>query len=172
MTLSVDPDPLDHYPYYIRYVLSPDGTTVAKTNDNYNVIHLQDAASGVSKTILDGHTGRPRSLRFSTDGSYLLSSGDDGTLRWWDTHTGAMLRVIGYFDADSGLTFTLGANNTLVATGDSFYGGVQLFSVETGERLLMSHTQSHGINRIVFSPKNTYMALAVADGTVRLWGIP
>ncbi|HEX2966552.1 MAG TPA: hypothetical protein VHO84_12250, partial [Syntrophorhabdaceae bacterium] len=134
--------------------------------------HLQSTVTGVSEIILDGHTDRPRSLRFSADGAYLLSSGDDGTLRLWDTHTGAMLRVIEYFDAESGRVFAFGADDTLVATGDSFYGGVQLYSVQTGERLFTSHAQNNGVNRIVFSPKGTYMALAVDDGTVRLWGIP
>jgi WD40 repeat protein len=102
----------------------------------------------------------------------LLSSGDDGTLRLWDTHTGAMLRVIEYFEAESGRTFTFGADDTLVATGDTFYGGVQLYSAATGEKLVTLHTQNNGINRIVFSPTGTYMALAKDDGTIRLWGIP
>ncbi len=171
LTLPVEPDPMDYYPYFIKYALAPDGRTVARSNDNYNVIHLQDAATGVSEIILDGHTDRPRSLRFSADGASLLSSGDDGTLRLWDTHTGAMLRVIEYFDAESGRVFSFGANDTLVATGE-FYGKLRLYNVATSERLVTLHALNHQINQIVFSPRETYMALAVDDGTIRLWGVP
>lgn len=153
------------------YVLSPDGTITATIDKNYSVIHLSDTATGVSRIILDGHTDRPRSLRFSVDGAYLLSSGDDGTLRLWDTHTGAMLRVIEYFDAESGRVFSFGADDTLVATGE-FYGMVRLYNAATAEKLATLHAANHEINRIVFSPMGTYMALAVDDGTIRLWGIP
>jgi WD40 repeat protein len=61
---------------------------------------------------------------------------------------------------ESGRVFTFGAGDTLVATGDTFYGGVQLYSVTTGEKLATMHPQNHAIHSLVFSPKGTYMASA------------
>jgi WD40 repeat protein/serine/threonine protein kinase len=37
---------------------------------------------------LEGHTGPVRTIRFSGDGEYVISGGDDNTLRVWDSVTG------------------------------------------------------------------------------------
>jgi WD40 repeat protein len=47
-----------------------------------------------SKVVLAGHIGEIKDLAFNADGSTLATAGDDGTVRLWDTATGAPKLVL------------------------------------------------------------------------------
>jgi serine/threonine protein kinase/WD40 repeat protein len=62
---------------------SPDGTTLA-TNDSDVKIGLWDAATGIRKATLEGHTNGGVSATFHPAGTLLASNGWEGRLWLWD----------------------------------------------------------------------------------------
>jgi WD40 repeat protein len=57
------------------------------------VVRVWPAGNG-SDVEMRGHTRDVTDASFSVDGSKIVSSGMDGTLRLWDSHTGAQLAVL------------------------------------------------------------------------------
>jgi WD40 repeat protein len=152
----------------VATTLNPDGRTVAATTDYDNSIHLYDAASGVSQIMLQGHTSRLSFISYNADGTLFLSTASDGTVRLWDTRTGAMLRIL----ETSGDHYPVEINpdSSLVAIG-GYWGSVRLRDVQTGDLLTTLIGHNAHVRQIVFSPSGAYLATASQDGTVRLWGI-
>jgi WD40 repeat protein len=67
----------------LRVEYSPDGSFIAGANQGINVL-VWDAKTGKQLLRLEGHTGRIASLAFSSDGTRLGSTSEDGTARIWD----------------------------------------------------------------------------------------
>jgi len=67
----------------LRVEYSPDGSFIAGANQGINVL-VWDAKTGKRLLRLEGHTGRIASLAFSSDGTRLGSTSEDGTARIWD----------------------------------------------------------------------------------------
>ena len=62
---------------------SPDGSRLAVMDRH--AITLWDVERWERVATLEGHTGQVRAIAFSPDGRYLISGGDDTTLRIWGT---------------------------------------------------------------------------------------
>lgn len=76
--------------------------------------------------ILSGHEDFVRDLKFSNDGTMLISTADDGTIRFWDTDNGELVKVI-----DQGASqMTLSLDGTILAVGN-WDGTISLFGVPT-----------------------------------------
>ena len=67
----------------LRVRSSPDDSFIAGTNESGHIL-VWDAKTGKQLLRFEGHTGRVTSLAFSSDGSRLGSSSEDGTARIWD----------------------------------------------------------------------------------------
>jgi WD40 repeat protein len=85
------------------------------------VLFTYDSASGLLRPYreLEGHRGSAQAVCVSKDGRHVASCGDDGSVRLWDTRTGALLREIpadrrGVFD----LAFTSQGDRLLVGSMD------------------------------------------------------
>ncbi len=70
---------------------APDAGLVACATDA-GVIPLVNATTGHIERFLRGHGGSTRCVRFSPDGSQLVSCGDDRTIRVWDVATGEIVQ--------------------------------------------------------------------------------
>ncbi|MBL7498620.1 TIR domain-containing protein [Frankia sp. CNm7] len=64
---------------------SDGGLLAAAVHDR---IHVWEVAAGACRHTLAGHLGQVRAIAFDPAGALLASTGDDGTLRLWDTDTG------------------------------------------------------------------------------------
>jgi eukaryotic-like serine/threonine-protein kinase len=61
----------------------PDGVLLATPCEDLRV-RLWDVPSATVKTVLEGHTGAAKSVKFNHAGDLLASSGWDGVTRFWD----------------------------------------------------------------------------------------
>ena len=83
---------------------TPDGSTVLAVADpaevvkigglvqsgNATLLWLDAATLQITKEVPNAHTGSPRSMAMSPDGSLMATGASDGILRLWDTKTGAL----------------------------------------------------------------------------------
>ncbi len=145
---------------------------------------------------LEGHTGGARSIAFSPDGLTIASGSNvDGSVRLWDSVTGALLRSLDHTlgDLPSPLTpsappytppiFTdavsIAASAKVHSVAFSPDGGtlatgnadntVSLRSSATGQlrRTLSGHKGK--VRSVTFSPDGGTLASGSADRTIRLW---
>jgi eukaryotic-like serine/threonine-protein kinase len=122
-----------HGHQHVRMVaFSPDGTKLASAGEwPDTTVRLWDTATWKCLQTLHGHRNTIVSLRFSPDGSRLVSGSSDQTARLWDTGTGGLIAVLrghsgalerSYFNPDGSRILTFGTDKTLrawdAATGD------------------------------------------------------
>ncbi|XP_030649083.1 THO complex subunit 6 homolog [Chanos chanos] len=63
-----------------------------------NDIHIMDLESGVFKSVLQGHTDYIHCLAFREREGEILSGGEDGAVRMWDSRTGQSVHCIEVFN--------------------------------------------------------------------------
>ncbi|WP_442481568.1 WD40 repeat domain-containing protein [Aeoliella sp. SH292] len=139
--------------YTWALAVSPDGETIAASHGSSGTdgveISLFDTTTGELRTKLVGHDKVSRSLLFLQDSKTIVTSGDDNTLRWWDTVTGENLTTAKV----GGHTFAAtGDGGTIVIATDS--NGVEIW--DTNERAL--------VRRLTLNPAATYPIALSSDG--------
>ncbi len=88
---------------------SPDGKLAARGHGQ--IITVWNVATGQDVLQLVGHTGGIRSLLFSHDGRFLVSTGGDGAIRLWNLQGGKELAAL----------IALGREDFVAVTPDQYY---------------------------------------------------
>ena len=142
--------------------------TVA-TCASHKDIAIYDTLTGSQTAILSGHTKHVRSLAFSSDGTLLISGGDDKTIKLWDIQTGGVAKTL-YGHTDQILSVSISANSTMIASG-SCDKTICLWGIETGDCHAVG---KHGdwVRTVSFSPTSAQILLSSSDDdTVQQWNI-
>ncbi len=79
----------DHDAAVRTVALSPDGRTLASGGDDHQVV-LRVLATGETSG-LRRHVGAVRSVQFDASGTKVVSTSDDGSIRWWTVPDGGWL---------------------------------------------------------------------------------
>ena len=96
-------------------------------------IWVYDADTGAEVALLTGHTGAVSSIAYNPDGTTLASGSADGTVRLWDTTTGALKNTLtGHRPGDRGAVTSVvySPDGTTLATGG--YRDARLWDPTTG----------------------------------------
>ncbi|HUF39251.1 MAG TPA: WD40 repeat domain-containing protein [Anaerolineales bacterium] len=116
-------------------------------------------------------------ILWSPDGGAIALAGSDGSandgrqfIRLVNASNGVVIREFALDFGRTGLALAFSPDGSLLVTGDS-NGGVQIWDVETGERLADLRGHTLAITAIAFSPDGTAIATSSRDGTVRVWGV-
>lgn len=162
-----------HANWLFSIALSPDGTRVA-TGGGDNLIHLYDLSTLLASRgerdlqpvrTLIGHSNDVHALSFLSDDA-LVSAGDDRTLRYWNTATGATTRIVPAHERPIPSLATSRLSDVIATASRD--DTVRTWNKNTGDLL---HTLPHedDVNSISFNPAGTLLASASYDGRVRLW---
>ena len=125
-------------------------------------LRIWDADIGQPTATLDGHTEDVIKMAFSADGSKLVSSAYDGTVRVWDL---ASNRTAHEIRPNDGIIYQVEFASTgdLIATaGDS---ALDVWSAHSGERIW--HAPA-GVMSMGFSANGSMLAVGYSDGLVQL----
>jgi len=132
-------------------------------------IAVLDAVTGSQVAILTGHTLSVRSLTFSVDGIFLVSGGDDRTVKLWDVQTGGVVKTFcGH--ASWVLSVSISPDCTTIASG-SGDRTIRLWHVQAGDCFCVINGFDDWINSVNFSPTNPQLFLSASCGAVQQWGM-
>lgn len=154
----------------INLEFSPDDRTLAAaySNDNVPGAVLWDLETAEPLRTFEGHEGQVIDVGFTPDGTRLLTSGTDATVRIWDVATGDELAVFTGHENGEVRDFQISAGGSLVASGGVAEALVwELDTLEVVDRL-SGHSGS--IDGIDITPDGRYVVTGSwHDQTSRLW---
>jgi WD40 repeat protein len=155
---------VEHGSYAAGGSLSPAKDLAATCGAN-RLVKLWDTTSPRMVIQLAGATDTVFACRFSSDGSRVIGTSQDGHAYVWNVRDGAMVASAnhgtpvwtGHFSPDGTRFTTVGRDGT-----------VKVWDTETGG-LLAAH-DTRGGHEAVFSPGNgAYLIAARGDGRIRIW---
>jgi len=119
---------------------------------------------------LAGHKGAVTSVAYSPDGTYLLSGGEDGTLKLWETATGREVRTFtGHKAGVTSVAFSPDGSTAVSGSNDST---LRLWDVASGKELRATDGLGWKIAGVAFSADGKFVASAADDNQVKLWSVP
>ncbi|KAI9934808.1 hypothetical protein MW887_000425 [Aspergillus wentii] len=131
---------------------------------------------GALLQTLEGHTRPVNSISFSTDGRRLASGSDDGTIKLWDTPTGALRQTIeDYVDEFGNMTGITEVKSVAFSPdGQKLASGgngcvIKLRDPVTGAFLQDLKGHISDITSVAFSSDGRHLVSGGADDTVRVW---
>jgi WD40 repeat protein len=152
----------------LQKATSSDDTEVRRRAKD--IVALIEKTFNVEELRLTGHTHKVWSVSLSADGKRLLTSGDDKTLRLWDTDTGKQLRVFeGHTAATSGVA-ALSPDGKRVLSGSLVWNVVRLLDTTTGKELRTLEGHTGAVLSVAFGPEGQAISGSI-DGTMRLWDL-
>jgi WD40 repeat protein len=151
---------------------SPDGRTLAISQQQRGEILLLDPTTGKHRRTLTGHTAGVLGLSFSHDGATLASAGWDDTAMVWDLVTGRARETLrGHTAAVTGVAFSPDDRTLYTASWDQ---RVIVWDLAGDRRLGRSFTGGGWVSSRGFGPVQSVgndaglLARAHDDGTVTL----
>ncbi len=130
-----------------------------------NLVSSQ-SADLTQATRLTGHNGAVNAVGMADQGRWIVSSGADGTLRIWNTGSGALVRTI---ELDDGAATALAVDDRRALTGHRG-GAVVLWDLERAEKLAVVQHRAP-ISSLVFTGDPNRFFAASQDGAVSLFDV-
>jgi WD40 repeat protein len=128
---------------------SPDGAYLGVGTADINDAKIFEAATGKIARSLQGHTGNPLSIAYSSDGTRLVTSGRDFTAKIWDAASGKeQITLRGHTSTVTSARFS--PDGTLIATS-SRDGTIRLWDAHTGAEKLTLDLDG-GAHNVEFTP--------------------
>ncbi|MCH7728563.1 MAG: WD40 repeat domain-containing protein [Planctomycetes bacterium] len=159
---------------------SPDGSKIAATNEYSNILDVFDLATqkrlAASRAA---HEAGPSFLKFLDDGKSIVTAGDDGSLRLWDSHTGKQKLELRHPPNPKKPNETrwiraaaVSPGGELVATS-SFDNTVRLWNLKTKKEIyrLPGHGRMGGHRALAFTPDGRRFASWGDDMRVYVWDV-
>lgn len=139
----------------------------------FSEVQISSHNSGKKSPLLKGLPGKVNSVRFSTDGKWLITSsgttGLFGQAAIWDVSTGKKLReFVGHKDVL--YAAQISPDKKWLATG-SYDRDIILWDVATGKIVRKLTGHNGAIFDLAFSPDSQTLASASADSTIKVWQV-
>jgi WD40 repeat protein len=114
--------------------------------------------TGSFTNIGDGLTD----LRFSPDGKWVVTVGQDGIIRIWDVNTGLLAKSVSTGKYLTAITWSPDGSKVLCG---GLYGFIQIFNIQDG-MVELPPPAATAARAVAWSPDGTWIARAFENGTV------
>jgi WD40 repeat protein/serine/threonine protein kinase len=146
--------------------LSPDGTQVAASGrGSAPIVKVWNAITGKELHELKGHQDYVSGVVYSPDGTRLVTSSWDRTLKFWDLVDSDISRSIWSRNGFSCLDFSPDGNQ--IATGEND-GTITLWDVVPRRRIRTLRGHPDGVVSLKFSPDGTQIVSVGKDNLLRV----
>jgi WD40 repeat protein len=146
---------------------SPDGRTIACTQQEAGPVQLWDAETGRLRPTLAGHTGRTNFVTWSPDGTRLATVGSDRWLCFWDAATGEMRRAATLPGEGQRLAWSPDGKWLAVRQGN---GAIRLWDGASDDLLKLRLTAGN-VRQLVWS-RDSKVLLALESQQLHAWEVP
>lgn len=154
----------------LSVALSPNGKQIVSTSWDKS-IRIWNVETGKEIHKLEGHSLCVYSAVFSPDGKRIGSASADRTVRIWDALSGREIRKLDAGDIAYSVAFSPGGRKIASASGDGKGNIVQIWDVESGEKIRSFEGQLYCMYFAVFSPDGKLIGLAFDGSTISLCDI-
>jgi WD40 repeat protein len=138
---------------------SPDGSRVALVDWHPSV---NDAATGKPLFELEGHTRQVRDIRFSPDGQWLVTAGEDRTARVWRAAAGTGAAVLPHDSEVTAAAFSPGSRWILTRTaGDEV---IRVWETGSWKQLSAIDIRPRELTRFALSPDGDFIVTTSDEG--------
>lgn len=145
--------------------VSHDGKQMA-TGHELGKVRVWDVASQSVTQEFEQHTGTVHALTFASNGTWLISCGEDGRVIRWDLDRGTH-RLLHRFDSHCKSVALSPTDQTLAAAVQNDIYVLDLTDVNRPPIRITGHQNS--VDSMVFSPDGGSLASASDDRTIRIW---
>jgi WD40 repeat protein/serine/threonine protein kinase len=142
-------------------VFSADGKRILTADDKS--ARLWDAGSNQLLFTMS-HGDIVYQAIFSPDGSRIVTAGADGTIRLWNSATGAPVRVLtSQRSAEQWRYYTVAMSSHFVAAIDTMGRAAHIWDVDTGTQIAELNNDASGIALLAFSSDGKWIATSGRD---------
>lgn len=145
--------------------MSPDAQTILAGGED-GIIHHVSAADTSQHQSLTAHSQPVTALSYNGDGTLLLSSSLDGTLRLWDTASNEVTQTI---ETDQPITYSALSPDGEYAASIS-QGALLLWRLDTGESQPVSGHEAD-VASVAFSADSSQLVSSDLGGVMQVWSI-
>jgi WD40 repeat protein/transcriptional regulator with XRE-family HTH domain len=157
--------------YNGRIVFSPDGKSIASTSEDG--AHIWDITTGKKLVTFSGHGERValNGIAYSPDGKWIATSGNDATIKVWDSETGAeIFTLIGHTGPTFGVAFSPKGQYLATSSVDRT---VKVWKLpKAGEQVtepLTLYGNTGAVYQVAFSPDGTRVVSVGRDHVARVY---
>jgi len=145
-------------PYGFPVVLTPVGE-----------IAFWDVKSGKKVFTSNAHDAEVNTVRFSPDGKYAATAGDDNIIILWDAKIHTIIKqFIGHTAWIMSLAFTPDGRSILSASQD---GTIRQWDIKSAQEIRKFTGHASSVNTIAVSADGLHLFSGSADSTTRIWDI-
>ncbi|ETO24774.1 G-protein beta WD-40 repeats containing protein [Reticulomyxa filosa] len=120
-------------------------------------------------SLFQGHSDYVSSVKFSPDGSKIVSSSNDETVRVWDVETGNVIVILqGHLAFVNDARFSPRGDMIASCSGDNT---IRLWDMNSGKEMMRLEGHSHTVTSAQFSPDGHTLVSGSWDKTIRLWDV-